>query len=522
MRMNKRNLILLLILFAPILANNLLVPSVKAAFYQSTYEDALPRQTWQQGVRLVAHDANALTQVNYYAVLYVDSAYSLYLNAYWYLGNSIVLTQKVVNASQWIGAASNSSCYAVSNVINSRFWVFYQTSLNTFAIRQVQFNYTSAYVFTNFVVSDAIPFEAPEIIFDQCFEVMQTSSAIWLGFITQTEVLKANAWQIVNNVKSTSISISLPDWSNWSLQLGRIGTQIYVWTYAQLDISTNVGSLYFANNGTYILASSGSPAASSVVSLTNNSIAIIYSNIYNEGANCIMYSSLTNYKETDIPLTYARSVSAFAMPNGYMGFFYTDIYGLNVAYHSQNASSPSRWSWTATLLANLNPQLPFMQDQVYADPDTTLITYPSHPTAWIMATFNNIPYWSLISVDFSNVNNISYTTAFSSFSSTQYWTYISIRTTYSSYTTKTTVNTISASLLQSSAFLQSSVILVSFILIPAGIFGAIMGIIGFSFGAMIGTAVAYSFGQLPLWLLLVIVLIMAMLLFVARSASDES
>ncbi len=521
--MRTKNLILLIVLLSPLAANYLISPA-KAAFYQSTYVSAMPRQLTQMGSRLVAHDATVLSRVNYYAVLYVDSAYALYLNTYYYLGNTPIYIQQAVSVYDWIGG--NSSCYAVSNVISSVFYIAYQTSFNTFAIKRVQFLYNSSYYFSAFLISSAYTFQCSNPIFDTGLAVTYTTDGIVrVGMITQTTILRASIYKIVNHALTATNNIDLPDWNFWSVQLARIGTTVYAWTYSTFS-SISVGSLYYADNSTKLFDSAAMPCVSSAISLTNNTISIVYGTDYTSysvtTAKCIMYSQTLGYRESDIPLTIVWSMSAFAMPNGFMGFFYTDVNGLNVAYHCQNVSSPSKWSWTSTMLGHLNPQLPFMQEQVYADEDATLITYPAHPTVWVYATFNNLPYWSLISIDFSNVNNIVFTTSYSSATATQFWTYISIRTTWSSYATTTVSSTITQSLIQSSSFIMNLVILTMFMLVPAGLFGFFLGLIGYGFGAMVGVFTAYAFGQMPIWLLLVIVLLMTMMLVLFRSVGHDN
>ncbi len=485
-----------------------------------------------QGANLVIHDNSTSTNIRYYAILGTDySTGALGLAAYVYSDNSLALFQVVVTAAQWIGGDPNHygcSNYALSNIRGSTFYMAYQRSINSLACKQIIFTYTAG-VLTSFTVGQEIPFTTAELIFDNGISVYQDPyGKVTIADIEVSSILTARFYQVYNGGMIGVTSHAKDYNSTWSVQLayGGIGyasNNLYAHVYSSITLQTGgalTGDIVNVKTGetdaTAAFGANTGLAFSSTISLTNGSMFIVYWDSQSKNIQAMIFTAPNVVtRRTVFAISYLSDISAFHMPNGNLGFFFTDYNGLEAAYCS--LGSNGQWQWSA-ILSVYTASSSYTFDHVYADANAMVSaatsTYPSHPTCWVYNSYTT--YYQLVSIDLFGINGLSVVTTYQLYSYTTYLTSLSTNSYYSATTTNILVSSITASALQTPTFLVNTGILLGFILVPAGVLGAVLGFLGYALGATVGVIAAFTFGQVPLWVLLVMALLMTVLLLMFR------
>ncbi len=461
------------------------------------------------GEHLVVHP-NVANMEDYYAVLYNDGSGNLRLAAFNYITNALQFTQQVVSSTGWV--AGSYIGYSVSNCPSGStyFYVAYHWTWNTIGVRLVTLNYTAAGTLYNFIIGSPATIVSSNMIYDSGIDTLLTSDGIlWVGFIYQTSVLNAQIakYDPSSGVAFTTVSIALNFLQIWSIQLASAAGNVYALTYG-VELQEEAGKLYNAVTGTLVYTTTYYPSHASMVSLNTGSLVIIY-----QGTNgWVAYVTYDGTTATETSIMYYLSITdiaAFALPNQYYGFYFTDDIGLSLMYYGYSYASTLGWSAITTVLAN---PAGYTQAPLSADRDATIKTLVAHPTVWVCFAGAS-RYGNLISLNLAATNSVTYTTYYIQTTMSVYTTSTSLSSVYAHSTTITTTNTQSLSGLQTSDFMMTLVILLMFLLVPAGIFGFFLGIPGYAIGSLIGGGLAFMFGKLPLWLLLVEVFMMAALIF---------
>jgi hypothetical protein len=477
------------------------------------------------GGKLTVHEVDPNIANDYVATLYSDPNSDLTLLVSG-ANTSPLMYISVVRHAFWL--AGHSSEYAVSNPMYvggySEFYVAYAYSANTLALVLVKWLFSGSSVTSLSVGPTSYLVHLPANLYETGIDLYWTpDGTVWIVCITQTSVLNMVLIKFVNNNGSVYTTVALDIVQDWCGLITAIGNDVYIWVYGD-NFPTEAGRLY-DSTGRLLYAASYVATRSSMATLTNGTVAIAYVVWGDSPAiRLIMFNSPSTFTDNFVTNIWTYGVSLYSMAGKYFGFMFTTAQGVFSMYYAQTWWGG--WGWSAPQLVARDPSDAYAA-QIYADPSGDMMVTNGHPMAWVFFNYASTPfvsYYRLLSIDLFNVHYMSETTT-TAYGTTV--TALSYNSTSFTSVLQYTVNTgptvtLTLSKLQTQNFLFTLMIMLGFIVIPALIIGFLGGIIGYSVGALIGAIGARVLtGNMPDWVVVVILLIMAETIVLYRRTSPS-
>lgn len=472
---------------------------------------AIPATYRVPGGKLITHHVNPNIPIDYYATLYSDPSSTLMLLVS--KSNTDPLSYVTVVAHNfWLAGHSNE--YALSNPMYvdgySEFYIAYAASMNSLAVSLVKWQFSSDYSVNSLQVGNPYSIPLPANLYETGIDIVWTPDGnLWVACITQTNVLNMVLVKFSGASGSIAENMALDYVQDWCVLIAASGNSVYEWVYGD-NFPTEVGRLY-DSSGTLIYSPTVVATRSSMITLENGTLAIAYSTWGTPAAiRLITFNPPSSYADVLVTNYWSYGISLYSMTGNYVGFIFTTSSGVFSMYYAQTYYGG--WGWSAPQIMANDPSDAYAA-QVYTDPSADLIVANGHPAVWVFFNYASTPfvsYYRLLSIDLFNVHYQSETTT------TVYGTTFSVNvftTTGWSTVMEHTVNmgptvTVTVSQLQTAAFLYTLAILLGFVILPALLIGFLSkSMIGFSAGAMLGAMGARFIGEMPDWILVVIILI---------------
>jgi hypothetical protein len=519
--MKKLTLLIAIVLLAiPIIT--MVIPATNGSVIVSDPQYAIMPQT---GRRLVVHDNNIANLHSNYAAVYEsigDGDYDLTLAAYDYLTDTQQFMQVIVPAAEW-QSADGWNNYVLSNVIAAQFWLVYQQRTTAIAAKMVTFAYNPDLSLRAFLVGPTVVLASglPPMANNVLDALYASDNTLWTAFVYTDSSNVQNIYltqSFVNGTIHYSHTIPLPSISGliWNVQLVQTTSRILVWASSNSHSVASVqGRIYDTGGQLLYTTVQFTYLYSTALSMMNGSAAIIFPMKDTTWMDIVTVSdghAISEDYSTLGPARYMTDVSAFNLPDNYIGIYFTTLGGFFMSYYMTGGFFGWITPWTILIPASGCTFGP-----VSADRESLVQNLPAHPAAWLFTQRSgDFSYFNLVLLDIPVVNQLTTVTVQTSETATAMTTlYHTVYSFSSTVAVTSNVLTVTASKLQTPAFQFSLVILTLLILVPAGIGGRYFGILGMMVGAIGGVAMGRIIGTMPDWLaaLIVFLLLVSVVLF---------
>jgi hypothetical protein len=480
----------------------------------------------QLGRRLVVHDNNVAHPISAYALLFEDTAGDLELAAWDYQDDTQLFIQEIVPANQW-QSASGWNNFVASNIVAGQFWIVYQKTTSSIAAVQITFAYGTngmATVVQSFLVGPPVILASglPPMDNNVLDALIANDHTMWTAFIYTDSSNVQNIYlaQIYNNgTLCQSRTILLPSASGlvWNVQLAQTTSRVIVWASSNSQSAASVLGRVYDTSGTLLYTTvQFTYLYSTILSMMNGSAAIIFPMATTTWMDIVTVTdghAISEDYSTLGPARYMTDVSAFNLPDNYIGIYFITLGGLFMTYYATSGFFGWVTPWIIEVVPNGGQFL-----AVSADRESLVQNSPAHPAVALFGYSEGHlgPGYQFVMLDIPVVNLLVTTTVHTTVTATAMTTLYSTAYAYNSTVAVTSnVLTVSLSKLQTPTFQFNLLILVLLLIVPAGVGGRLFGVLGMIVGAIGGTSAGMIAGLMPFWvfILIVFLLLVSVVLF---------